>query len=342
MLRLKRATVVAAAEADAAEQRLSIEIDGERRTAVADVGLVGVSEVGDEVIVNVEAMELRLGSGGFDIVHVNLTRGLGGAGTPGAHVIKLNYTSVQHAVAPVEEGDPDATPPAPDLPLSRPVAVLALHGQLAPLAWAFARASDGARLGYVQTPGGALPGGHSCVVRDLREQGLLADHITAGAAYGGADGDAITTAAALHHGFTTLGWDAAVAGPGPGILGSGSALGHGGLQALDCAHTALALGCSTLIVARVSSSDGRARHRGLSHHTRTVLDLLLAPVAVAVPEGLAPRDVPGMHEWLEAPADLEGYTSSGLPTRSMGREDPLFFAGALAAGGVLAQMATVQ
>lgn len=338
MLRLKRATVVAAAEADAAEQRLSIEVDGVRRTAVADVGLVGVSEVGDEVVVNVEALELRLGSGGFDIVHVNLTRGLGGDGTPGAHVMKLNYTSLQHAVAPVEEGDPDATPAPLALPLSRPVAVLALHGQLAPLAWAFGRASEGGKLGYVQTPGGALPGGHSCVVRDLREAGLLAGHLTAGAAYGGADGDAITTAAALDHGLTTLGWDAAVAGPGPGILGSGSALGHGGMQALDSAHTALALGCPTLLVARVSSSDTRARHRGLSHHTRTVLELLLAPVSVAVPEGLRPESQ-GSHEWLEAPADLEGYAASGLPTRSMGREDPLFFAGALAAGGVLAQMA---
>jgi hypothetical protein len=342
MLRLRRATVVAAAAADAAEQRLSIELDGERRTAIADVGLVGVSEVGDDVVVNVEALELRLGSGGFDIVHVNLTRGLDGDGSPGAHVMKLNYTSLQHAVAPVEEGDPDGTPAPPDLPLGRPVAVLALHGQLAPLAWAFGRASEGGRLGYVQTPGGALPGGHSCVVRDLRDTGLLAGHLTAGTAYGGADGDAVTTAAALDHGLGTLGWDAAVAGPGPGILGSGSALGHGGMQALDSAHTALALGCPTLIVARVSSSDGRTRHRGLSHHTRTVLDLLLAPVAVAVPEGLRPREAPGDHEWLEAPADLDGYATSGLPTRSMGREDPLFFAGSLAAGGVLAQMAAAE
>ncbi|MGH2919042.1 MAG: DUF3866 family protein, partial [Solirubrobacteraceae bacterium] len=131
MLRLRRATVVAAGPADAMEQRLAVEIDGERRSAIADVGLVGHSEVGDEVIVNIEAVELGLGSGGLDIVHVNLTRGLDGAGTPGAHVMKLNYTSLQHAVAPVEEGDPDAMPPAPELPLARPVAVLALHGQLA-------------------------------------------------------------------------------------------------------------------------------------------------------------------------------------------------------------------
>ncbi len=337
MLRLRRATVLAVGPAEPMEQRLAIQIGEERRTAIADVGLVGAAQPGDEVIVNVEALELRLGSGGFDIVHCNLTRGLAGEGTPRAHVMKLNYTSLQHAVLPVEEGDADVTPSPPPLPLRKPAAVIGLHGQLAPLAWAFGEATGGkGRLGYIQTAGGALPGGHSCVVRELRDDGLLAGHLTAGPAFGGADGESITTAAALHHGLAELGWDAAVTGPGPGILGSGSALGHGGLQALDSLHTALALGCDALLVPRMSSSDLRARHRGLSHHTRTVLVLLLAPVVVAIPEGEAPGDE--RHDWRAFAVELDGYAASGLPTRSMGREDPLFFAAALAAGGALAQM----
>jgi hypothetical protein len=341
MLRLKRASVLVAGPPSAMEQRLSILVDGVRRSAIADVGLVGAAQPGDELIVNVEAVDLGLGSGGADIVHVNLTRGLDGEGTPRAHVLKLNYTSLQHAVSPLEEGDADGTPAPPRLPIGRPVAVLALHGQLAPLAWAFARARPQARLGYVQTAGGALPGGHSCVVRELRDGGLLAAHVTAGAAFGGADGEAITTAAALHHGLTTLDWDAAVAGPGPGILGSGSALGNGGLQALDSAHTALALGCPTLLVARMSSSDLRARHRGLSHHTRTVLELLLAPVAVAMPADHDVADEPGSHDWRRRETDLDAYLQTTLPSRSMGREDPLFFAAALAAGTVLAEMSEI-
>jgi uncharacterized protein DUF3866 len=337
MLRLRRATVLAVGPAEPMEQRLAIQVGEERRTAIADVGLVGAAQPGDEVIVNVEAVQLALGSGGFDIVHCNLTRGLDGQGTPRAHVMKLNYTSLQHAVLPVEEGDADGPPAPVQLPLARPVAVIGLHGQLAPLAWAFAQATGGGgRLGYVQTVGGALPGGHSCVVRELRDDGLLVGHVTAGAAFGGADGESITTAAALHHGLTELRWDAAVCGPGPGILGSGSALGHGGMQALDSLHTARALGCDALLVARMSSTDLRARHHGLSHHTRTVLDLLLAPVVVALPEGEAPGDE--RHDWRALPVDLTGYLASGLPRRSMGREDPLFFSAALAAGGALAQM----
>ncbi|MGP0102824.1 MAG: DUF3866 family protein [Solirubrobacteraceae bacterium] len=373
------------------EQRLVIELAGDleparagghpdsRREAIADVALVGSAQVGDQVIVNVQALDLGLGSGGFDVVHVNLTRGLdGGADDDPArpHVMKLNYTSLQHAVEPVEDGQGGS----PVLPVGRPAAVLALHGQLAGVAWAFAQGAPGAKLGYVQTEGGALPGGRSRTVRTLREGGLLAGHLTAGAAFGG-EGEAITTAGALHHGLRVLGWDAAVCGPGPGIVGSGSTLGHGGMSALDSAHVSLALGCPTLLVARMSSGDERTRHRGISHHTLTVLDLLLEPVTVALPAGVrspvgaelraglsavfggampsAPAaerpagDRPALavdverpvriarHDWRRATVDLPAYAASGLPADTMGRGlagDPLFFAAALAGGSVLAEL----
>jgi hypothetical protein len=375
MLKLRRATVLQAGPVDGPEQELVVSLAGERRPAISDLGLVGATKQGDEVIVNTHARDLGLGSGGFDVVHANLTRGLGAGddesptrpeadgGAAHPHVMKLNYSSLQHAVVPVEDE-------SSQLPLEKPVAVLALHGQLAAVAWAFSRARPGARLGYVQTPGGALPGGHSRTVRDLRARGWLAGHISAGAAYGG-ELEAITTAGALHHGVRALGWDAIVCGPGPGIVGSSSPLGHGGMHALDSAHTALALGAFTLIVARMSSADRRPRHRGISHHTLTVLDLLLEPVTVALPAGirspvgadlrarlgsvfgsserLKPQlalevDRPARmarHDWRRAPVDMPAYLGSGLPTETMGRvliEDPLFFAAALAGGAVLAEM----
>jgi hypothetical protein len=377
MLKLRRAIVVGAEPAPAAEQRLLVELadaPGRQRAAIADVGLLGRAEVGDELIVNVQALDLGLGSGGFDIVHVNLSRGLVAQGSPEANVMKLNYTSLQHVVAPVEEE-------RLELPVERPVAVLALHGQLAAVAWAFAQGAPAAKLGYVQTGGGALPGGHSRTVLQLRERGLLAGHLTAGAAFGG-EGEAVTTAGALHHGLRSLGWDAAICGPGPGIVGSGSALGHGGMAALDSAHTALALGAPTVVVARMSSGDGRARHRGISHHTLTVLDLLLEPVTVALPAGMrspvgtdlraglgavfgndragrtivdrptrpldVERPIPDRparitrHDWRRSTVDLPAYAASGLPAQTMGRtiaQDPLFFGAALAGGGALAEMA---
>src|SRR5918997_4461891 len=102
MLVLRRGTVVDAEPADGPEQRLVVEVAGSPRPAIADVALVGPAETGDDVVVNTQAADLALGSGGFDVVHVNLTRGLDGAGVEGAHVMKLNYTSLQHAVLPVE------------------------------------------------------------------------------------------------------------------------------------------------------------------------------------------------------------------------------------------------
>ena len=328
MLTLRRGTVVDVRDhPPATEQRVTVEVDGARRPAVADVELVGFCAVGDDVVVNTVAVELGLGSGGFDIVHVNLTRGLGGTGAEGAHVMKLNYTSLQHAVHPVEGEELR-------IPLDRPAAVFGLHGQLAAIAWAFAQARPGAQLGYVQTAGGALPGGHSRLVRDLRGRGLLAGHITAGPSFGGEE-EAITTAGAIHHGIAVRRWDAAVCGPGPGILGSASALGHGGMSALDTAHAAAALGCPVVLCARMSETDERRRHRGLSHHTVTVLSLLLARVTVAFPVGDA-ASIPGDHVVRELPVDFDAYVAGGLPARSMGRDDPLFFRAALACGAALA------
>jgi hypothetical protein len=346
MLKLRRGTVVEAGDPTEPMQRLVVEVDGERRDATADVGQVGPAEVGDEVVVNVEARDLKLGSGGFDVVHVNLSSGLAGEGAPGAHVMKLNYTSLQHAILPVEEGreawdeEGEAQPAPLGLPLARPTAVFGLHGQLPPLAWAVSQARPGTQVGYVQTAGGALPGAMSRDVRELRERGLLCAHVTAGPAYGG-EAEAITTAGALHHGLHEAGWDAALCGPGPGILGSASALGHGGMAALDSAHAAIALGCRTVLVARMSTGDPRPRHRGISHHTLTVLDLLLSPVTVALPAEADP-ELPDeyRHDVRRVGVDLDGYRASGLPSRTMGRgidDDPDFFAAALAAGVALGE-----
>lgn len=336
-LKLRRGVVVSA-------QPLEVEVDGERRRAWADEVLLGEMHAGDEVVVNTAALDLGLGSGGFDVVHVNLTRGLEGEGGGDAHVMKLNYTSLQHPVETVERRAVrqirviygKGAPPA--------ALVLPLHGHLAPAAWAAARAEPSLRVGYVQTGGGALPGSFSRDVKQLRERGLLAGHITAAPAYGG-EHEALSTVGALDAAATELGWDAILVGPGPGIIGSDTAYGHGGMVALDNAHAALSLGLPTLISPRLSSRDPRPRHQGLSHHTRSVLRLLLAPVEVAIPDGepeVAAALQPFDHNVEQVAVDLDGYESSGLPVTTMGRSlqhDPLFFRAALASGTYLARVA---
>ncbi|HSC20306.1 MAG TPA: DUF3866 family protein [Solirubrobacterales bacterium] len=340
-LKLRRGVVVSA-------QPLEIEVDGERRRAWADEVLLGEMRDGDEVVVNTAALDLDLGSGGFDVVHVNLTRGLESGGEGAAHVMKLNYTSLQHPVDSVER--PNSRFQSPDIQdkgttRSAPVVVLPLHGHLAPAAWAASQASPGLRVGYVQTGGGALPGSFSRDVKQLRARDLLCGHITAAPSYGG-EHEALSTIGALDAAATDLNWDAILIGPGPGIIGSDTAYGHGGMTALANAHAALALGLPTLISPRLSSSDLRDRHRGLSHHTQTVLQLLLAPVAVALPEGepeVAAALEPFDHQMEQVAVDLDGYAAAGLPTSTMGRswqDDPLFFKAALASGTFLARVAS--
>ena len=336
-LKLRRGVVVST-------DPLEVEIEGEPRRAWADEAMLGEMREGDDVVANTAALDLELGSGGFDVVHVNLTRGLEGGGEGDAHVMKLNYTSLQHPVTPVERSNSRfLSPDIQDKGTTRltPVAVLPLHGHLAPAAWAAAQASPGIKVGYVQTDGGALPGSFSRDVKQLRERNLLAGHITAAPSYGG-EHEALSAVGALDAAATDLGWDAILVGPGPGIIGSDTTYGHGGIAALANAHAALALDLPTLISPRLSSSDPRARHKGLSHHTQTVLQLLLAPVAVAIPTGepeIAAALKPFAHHVEQVAVDLDGYAAANLPTTTMGRslqDDPLFFAAALAAGTALA------
>ena len=130
--------------------------------------MTGPVALGDDVLVNAQAVELGLGSGGFDVLYANLTRGLDLEGEPGAHVMKLPYTPLQYAVRHAEE-DGDALESLGGLP----VVCCSLHSQVAPAA---AGLGEGRRVAYVQVPGGALPVSLSDTVRALRGRGLVESH----------------------------------------------------------------------------------------------------------------------------------------------------------------------
>ena len=145
MLSLRRGSVTAISER--VEGLVRLEVDG--RPCIAYPRLTGPVGLGDDVVVNVEAVELGLGSGGFDVLHVNLTRGLGLDAASGAHVMKLPYTSLQHSVRHAEE-EGAGTEQLGELP----VVCCSLHSQLAPVC---AGIGPKARVAFVQLEGGALP-----------------------------------------------------------------------------------------------------------------------------------------------------------------------------------------
>ena len=72
-LSLRRGTVTAIVERH--DELVRLQVDG--TACIAYPRVTGPVEVGDDVVVNVQARELALGSGGFDVLHANLTRGLG-------------------------------------------------------------------------------------------------------------------------------------------------------------------------------------------------------------------------------------------------------------------------
>jgi hypothetical protein len=323
MLTLRRGRVTAVVQRVEGLSRL--EVDGE--PCVAYPRLTGPVALGDEVIVNTQARELELGSGGFDVLYANLTRGLDLLPESDAHVMKLPYTPAQNARLTAEEGRL-----LPNTLTGLPVVCCSLHSQVAPVC---AGIGQGARVAYVQLAGGALPVSLSDALRALRERGHVETSIAAGACLDG-DVECVSTASALLW-AAAEGFDVVVCAIGPGIVGTGSKFGHGGLAAADAANAAHALDGTPILAVRASEGDTRERHTGVSHHTRAVLELCLADVIAPWPAGY---DAP---PWLEprVEVDVRGWQEAcaGLPLAHMGRgprEDPLFFAAAFSAGRVAA------
>jgi hypothetical protein len=321
-LSLRRGAVNAIVERHDGLVRL--EVDG--RPCVAYPRLTGPVALGDDVLVNVQAAELGLGSGGFDVLHANLTRGLGLPPAQGAHVVKLPYTPLQQSVAHAEE-EGVAVPPRLG---GMPVVCCSLHSQLAPVCAALGREH---RVAYIQQAGGALPVSLSDVVRALRADDRLHVTVAVGPCVDG-EVACVTTASALLW-CAAEGFDVAVAAIGPGIVGTASLYGHGGVAAADAANAAGALGGAPILAPRFSGADPRERHRGVSHHTLAAIELCGGPITVAWPEGLAvPPELPAVER-----VDVSGWRAActGLPLSHMGRgpdEDPWFFACAYAAGAL--------
>src|SRR6266540_4133982 len=252
-LSLRRGRITAIAEQH--DELVRLEVDGV--PCIAYPRVTGPVEIGDDVLVNVQARALELGSGGFDILHANLTRGLELDPEPGAHVITLPYTSLQHAVSHVEE-----TGTLAESLGGMPVVCCSVHSQLAPVCAALA----GLRVAYVQLGGGALPVALSDAVRALRERNLLEFVVAAGPCLD-ADAQAVNV-------YSALAWCSAR-----------------GIAAAQAVNATAALGGRAVLAPRLSGADERARHRGHSHHTEAVLRLCLAQPLV--PEEL---DVAGWRE----------------------------------------------
>ncbi len=361
-MRLVWARVVSVERVAADLERLSVSLDGAIARAVCYPALTGPCSEGESVLVNATAVDLALGTGG---VHFVVARAPDAAGGPvaferfsGGHIMKLRYTPMQLDVLSVEEqGSPshDVMAEAVDI-AGMPVACCGLHSQLPLVAAAIKEREPTASVAYVMSDFAALPLALSDLVRDSVGAGLLDSTITCGQAFGG-----MHEAVNLHSGLLAARHvaqaDVAIVAIGPGVVGTATPFGHGGIAQGEAINAVAALRGRPVAVLRLSAVDARDRHRGVSHHTIAALaTIATARAAVALPlfpngefgdemagvdSALDRAGIWARHERVEQPADAPAMRGVGVTT--MGRdasEDPMSFAAAYAAGYACAAMLT--
>ncbi|MGZ4804030.1 MAG: DUF3866 family protein [Acidimicrobiia bacterium] len=330
-------------------QRVEVDFGTGPERAYVLCELTGTVATGDDVVVNTTAVELGLGTGGWHVVHWNLTRGEWSEKGPG-HIIKARYTSLQTDVGSAEEHF-DAELADVDSIEGMPVVAAALHSQLPAVAVAFKDLRPQARLAYVMTDGAALPLVLSDLVASLRDRGLIDASVTCGHAFGG-DFEAVSIYSALAVARHVIRADAAVVVMGPGIVGTGTRLGFSGIEGGPVLDAATGLRGDPIACLRVSFADERPRHQGVSHHSLTTLRVACrSRVTIPIPmvggedearirADLGESGLDRRHDLVDvAPVDIVGRLAAhDLRISSMGRPaaaDPVLFEAA-AVGGVLA------
>jgi hypothetical protein len=311
------------------------------------------------------AVEMGLGTGGLDFIVTRLDPPFHESVPPG-HIVKLRYTPLQMAVLSVE------APESPHHDAIRlfsglddlPVVCMELHSQL-PAICAAAHWSARVqgitrqpRIVYVMTDGAALPMALSHLVPQLKELGWLDSTITSGQAFGG-DLEAVNLYSALAAAKVAANADIVIAGPGPGTVGTGTPLGFSGVDQGLAINAAASLGGVPIVAPRISFTDSRSRHNGLSHHTVTVLQKVArASSLVAMPR--LPEDqrlsveecleIAGTNErheavYIDAEKGLQALIDSGIAVRTMGRtldQERPFFLAAAATGLLASQFAEAR
>ncbi len=354
-VRLRHATVRGVRTQRPGVLELDVDVDADpagTAPAVAFTDLTGPVGPGDRVVLNTTGVALGLGTGGFHLVVAVRDQAPVDPSHPG-RVMKARYTPLQAVVQSVEETDRDAIEGSAGLG-GVPVVCAPLHSMIAPIA-AGARAAGARTVAYVMSDGASLPGRLSNLVPRLRSAGLVDGFITSGQAFGG-DLEAVTIWTGLLAAVELVGADIVIVADGPGNLGTDTTWGVSALSSGHALNAADALGGRPVAALRISFADDRERHRGVSHHSLTILDrvcTVAATVAVPILEeparelvwgALRERRLEERHQLVEAdgrPA-LDELERAGVEVESMGRtaaDDPAFFLATGAAGVLAGRMA---
>lgn len=247
--------------------------------------LTGNIRVNDKVILNNTAVELGLGTGGCHFVVANINSFIVSNIGEG-HIMKLRYTPMQIncLAAEAQESPHHEVFNSFESLDGMPIIVGTLHSMLAPAAYALKNLEPKLRIVYIMTDGGALPIWLSDTARYLSGKGIICGTVTCGNAFGG-DIECINIYTALIAAKEILKADTAIVCMGPGIAGTDTRYGFSGIEQSYIIDAVNNLGGKAIAIPRISFSDSRSRHYGISHHTRMTLGKLCCTRAyVALPE----------------------------------------------------------
>ena len=234
---------------------LTVEVPGDGQVrALAYPSLVGIPQVGDDVLLNTTALAQELGTGGVALVVAVPDRLPPDPEGPG-HLVKARYTPLQVTVQGVDEQDTEhhAVLAEADDIAGMPVVVADLHSALPAILIGSLATDPDLRVAYVMPDGAPLPAAFSRTLDVLAPS--LAGVITVGQAYGG-DLEAVTVHTGLLAAKHVLHADLAIVTQGPGNLGTGTPLGFSGVAAGEACNAVHVLG---------GRADRRAAHlRGRS------------------------------------------------------------------------------
>lgn len=289
MLHWERGVVIEERSSWPGVARMRVRLgSGEELPALAYEELTGSPAVGEQVLLNTNALRRALGTGGEALVVARPQTDPEPERLAG-HMVKMRYAPMQTMCDAID--DPasahyETMRSAAGLE-GMPVVVADLHSSLPAIVAGIRAQRPEARIVHVHTDAAALPAAYSRTAAQLRESGLLVGTISAGQSFGG-DLEAVTVHSALLGARAVLGADVAVAVQGPGNLGTGTGWGFSGVAGAEAVHAAHVLGGRVVAALRVSDADPRPRHRGLSHHAATMFGAAcLAPLHLAL---LDPED----------------------------------------------------
>jgi hypothetical protein len=204
------------------------------------------------------------------------------------------------------------------------------------------------------TDSAALPIAFSRIVQQMKDTGLIDVTITVGQAFGG-DLEAVTIYSALIAAKMVARADVAIVCQGPGNVGTGTKYGFTGIEQGEVINAVNILGGAAIAVPRISFSDPRPRHQGISHHTITSLsEIALAPAIVPLPaidelkllaieEQIRQTPINYRHRTrvFDGMPGIRECAERGIRLSTMGRgfnEDPEFFLAASAAGAAAVEL----